>query len=280
MSRRDVLALLRQSSSALAYLHDQKPLIVHRDVKPENILVLSRSPFHIKLSDFGLAKAGSFLETNCGTPRYIAPEISRSDYGESRRYTCAVDIWSLGVVVLEYGYSLPRYDRNSRLSRAEQIIEGLKKWKSDTDGVFNVLSGMLVIDPKQRLSAKECLERAQGLEGSQTPTQTPRPMPSERQQREVEPPKPTAIDPTALKRPVSPKLEGDIRQQRTSRPIQDAEVQGHSKPGAQEHARPDVPGHARDEVPRHTDALTTTEKRKRVTGTLSSSERRAKRTVT
>ncbi|KAF2744334.1 kinase-like protein, partial [Sporormia fimetaria CBS 119925] len=80
------------------------PPIVHRDIKPENILVLSRSPFHIKLSDFGLAKAGSYLETRCGTLVYTAPEIAqycRPNSAGSPRYTCAVDIWSLGVVVFQ-----------------------------------------------------------------------------------------------------------------------------------------------------------------------------------
>lgn len=62
---------------ALAYLHHQK--ITHRDIKPDNILVSSEQPFHVKLSDFGLSKViedpQSFLKTFCGTLLYCAPEI-------------------------------------------------------------------------------------------------------------------------------------------------------------------------------------------------------------
>ncbi len=62
---------------ALVYLHKQK--ITHRDIKPDNILVSSESPFHIKLSDFGLSKViedpQTFLKTFCGTLLYCAPEV-------------------------------------------------------------------------------------------------------------------------------------------------------------------------------------------------------------
>lgn len=55
---------------------------------------------HVKLADFGLAKIigeESFTTTLCGTPSYVAPEILAE--GKNRKYTKAVDIWSLGVVL-------------------------------------------------------------------------------------------------------------------------------------------------------------------------------------
>lgn len=55
---------------------------------------------HVKLADFGLAKIigeESFTTTLCGTPSYVAPEILAE--GRHRKYTKAVDIWSLGVVL-------------------------------------------------------------------------------------------------------------------------------------------------------------------------------------
>ena len=61
-SSQECVAILRQSSSALAYLHGRQEPVVHRDIKPENILVKYRDPnrnadhLHIKLSDFGLSK--------------------------------------------------------------------------------------------------------------------------------------------------------------------------------------------------------------------------------
>ena len=61
-----------------------------------------REPFHAKLTDFRFAKDGSSLDTYYGTHRYAVSEIY--DY---QRYTSAVDIWSIGVVVLDYAYGIP-----------------------------------------------------------------------------------------------------------------------------------------------------------------------------
>jgi serine/threonine protein kinase len=55
----DILTILEQSLSALAYLHGLKPPIAHRDIKPDNILVQSLEPLYIKLADFRLAQTKS-----------------------------------------------------------------------------------------------------------------------------------------------------------------------------------------------------------------------------
>jgi len=55
---------------------------------------------HIKLVDFGFSKvlkAGGKTKTNCGTPAYIAPEILRG----SHEHSYEVDVWSLGVLMVE-----------------------------------------------------------------------------------------------------------------------------------------------------------------------------------
>ena len=165
----EVITLLYQALSALEYLHsDAVETVAHRDVKPANILVLSRVPFSIKLADFGLAKDSSNLNTFCGTTVYTAPEIY-----EDECYTTAVDMWSLGVVVYEYVYGLP--GRKYKIRREEQENERQKKKESgqrwcqeiidavndwEPDDLISLLVAMLVAAPGDRLSASECLKKA------------------------------------------------------------------------------------------------------------------------
>ena len=114
----EVQEITRQILHALDYLHRQK--ITHRDIKPDNILIASRSPLVVKLSDFGLSKSVSdqetFLKTFCGTLLYCAPEVypdyanymqspttKRRRLGEPTRhispYDQSVDMWSFGAVI-------------------------------------------------------------------------------------------------------------------------------------------------------------------------------------
>ncbi|KAK3687147.1 kinase-like domain-containing protein [Podospora appendiculata] len=152
--------VLRQSLSALDYLHGQLEPIAHRDLKPQNILVKSREPLHIKLADFGLAKAGH-LETHCGTLSYSPPEL-QSD-SRSHRHTVAVDIWSLGVVILEFGYGLPSPGSGSDMSWCVKIAEEASR--CELDGLIEILQRMLKLEANARGSAATCLGLTQALCG-------------------------------------------------------------------------------------------------------------------
>lgn len=101
----ECVLLLCQGLEALGHIHKQG--YVHRDITPLNILVKSRDPFHIKLGDFGLTRSAENRVTFCGTPLYIAPEIWKNNpkkYTHFVPITTAVDIWALGVVVLQMAY--------------------------------------------------------------------------------------------------------------------------------------------------------------------------------
>jgi len=95
-----VLGLIRDAAQALSYAHEQG--VVHRDVKPGNLMVDSRG--RVFLTDFGLAKevvanAGTQLSitgTTFGTPQYMSPEQAR---GEHKKIDGRSDVYSLGATL-------------------------------------------------------------------------------------------------------------------------------------------------------------------------------------
>jgi serine/threonine-protein kinase Chk2 len=124
----------------------------------------------IKLADFGLAKIigeESFTTTLCGTPSYVAPEILQSS--NHRRYTRAVDVWSLGVVLYICLCGFPPFSdelydaQNNPYTLAQQILEGRfdypsPYWDSVGDPALDLIDRMLTIDADKRITIEECLQ--------------------------------------------------------------------------------------------------------------------------
>ncbi|KAJ2904730.1 hypothetical protein MKZ38_007348 [Zalerion maritima] len=158
--------LFKQLFDGIKYMHDRN--IVHRDIKPENILLVD-SDLTVKLADFGLAKIigeESFTTTLCGTPSYVAPEILSDS--RHRRYTKAVDVWSLGVVLYiclcgfppfsdelydpkHYPYTLTQQIRSGRFNYPSPY------WDSVGDLALDLIDSMLVVDPARRYTIDQCL---------------------------------------------------------------------------------------------------------------------------
>ncbi|KAH7857541.1 hypothetical protein Vadar_013809 [Vaccinium darrowii] len=94
--------LSRQILSGLFYLHSRK--IVHRDMKPSNLLINSRK--QVKIADFGvsriLAQTMDPCNSSVGTIAYMSPERIDTDINHGKYDGYAGDIWSFGVSILEF----------------------------------------------------------------------------------------------------------------------------------------------------------------------------------
>jgi len=161
-SEKDAARIVAQVANACAYLHSIG--IVHRDLKPENLLLETKDPdSRVKLADFGLSKmmeASSILQTACGTPGYVAPEVL---LGEG--YNQEVDVWSTGVImyILLCGFPPFYAENNSKLF--EKIMAGTYSfpspyWDKISSSAKDLIKCMLVVDPKKRYSSAQVLEHA------------------------------------------------------------------------------------------------------------------------
>jgi serine/threonine-protein kinase Chk2 len=155
-----------QLFEGLKYLHERG--IVHRDIKPENILLMNKN-LAVKLADFGLAKIigeESFTTTLCGTPSYVAPEILEDS--RHRRYTKAVDVWSMGVVLYICLCGFPPFSdelctRENPYTLSDQIKMGLfdypsPYWDTVGDLALDLIDRMLTVDINKRITVEECFE--------------------------------------------------------------------------------------------------------------------------
>ncbi|RUP49967.1 kinase-like domain-containing protein [Jimgerdemannia flammicorona] len=156
----EVKHLTRQICEAVQYMHERG--FVHRDIKPDNILLASRDRGLVKLSDLGLAKFigtdGTLLKTKCGTPAYLAPEIQ--NHTEEKPYSKAVDLWSLGVVVYQMIARKMPYECSTQYALIDAIIQGDLDLTPFTKGGYTVdfVTRLLEVDPKQRMTANEALK--------------------------------------------------------------------------------------------------------------------------
>jgi eukaryotic-like serine/threonine-protein kinase len=91
-----VLEIMQQVCRGLSVAHREKPPIIHRDIKPQNILVgYDASGLRARISDFGLAKRANpltLLATALGTWSFKAPEV----FLDKKSDSCAGDVWALG----------------------------------------------------------------------------------------------------------------------------------------------------------------------------------------
>lgn len=153
-SESDTAYILQQLVSAIHHWHANK--VSHRDIKPDNIMV--DFDLNVTLIDFGLSKltTKNRLKSVIGSPLYMAPEIFDANY------TKKCDIWSLGVLIYHMiagclpfkGDTIQEVHKKAKTCRLEFSDHA---WNGVTSEWIDLIKKMIVVDPKERLSAEEVL---------------------------------------------------------------------------------------------------------------------------
>ncbi|KAJ8290391.1 hypothetical protein GJAV_G00012250 [Gymnothorax javanicus] len=142
---------------ALAYLHSQG--VIHRDIKSDSILLTLDG--RIKLSDFGfcaqISKDIPKRKSLVGTPYWMAPEVI-----SKTPYSTEVDVWSLGIMVVEMVDGEPPYFSEAPVAAMKRLRDEPAPSVRNTHKVSPVLKDfldrMLTRDPLERASATDLLE--------------------------------------------------------------------------------------------------------------------------
>ena len=132
---KETLHFSMQIAKGLEHAHSRG--IVHRDIKPHNIMVLKNGS--VKVMDFGIArvmnKSNTLTKEALGSVHYISPEQAKGGHTDNRS-----DLYSLGVVMYEMMAGRPPYDGESAVSVAIQHINGGAAMPSSYN--LNIPSGL------------------------------------------------------------------------------------------------------------------------------------------
>ena len=143
--------LFQQLVAGVAYCH--RSMVVHRDLKMENVLLDSRG--HVKIADFGFSRLwapGRLQAESCGSPQYAAPELLDGRLYEGPE----VDVWSCGVILYVLLVGRLPFDDEYIPTLFKKIAAGNYTIPSYlSPGAVSLIKKMLMVNPVHRITIPE-----------------------------------------------------------------------------------------------------------------------------
>ncbi|XP_075069079.1 myosin light chain kinase family member 4 isoform X2 [Mixophyes fleayi] len=159
LSEVDTILFIKQICEGIQFMHQM--YIIHLDLKPENIMCVSRADYQIKIIDFGLArryKPREKLKVHFGTPEFLAPEVVNYDF-----VSFPTDMWSVGVIAYMLLSGLSPFlgeNDNETLNNilvSEFDFEG-EEFLNISESAKDFISKLLIKEKCWRMSASEALK--------------------------------------------------------------------------------------------------------------------------